>query len=1668
MISKKGSAGGAAAAGGMNFQYRATAWMAVRILAEKKASPPWGLPQGMTLEWLRCETEQPVDDLLVGTTSGGFVFSQIKHTLQLSQAADSDLASALDQFVRQFVVCRAGSSGARPWERPLDSVQDRLVLLTGPNSSVPIRVHLPAVLDRLRRLTQGQPLNDAAVNDEERRALSVVVAHLRRSWQAVLGVSSSDDEVRQLLSFIYIQVLDVDAGGTAEREAKDLLRTSILRDPGQADVAWARLIATCAEFAAARSGANLPGLQRALLDAGVEIQAAPSYRADIEWLRAHSQASTNRLADLARIQVGATGSPIKIRRRSTEELRRVAEEGSILVVGEPGAGKSGALHNLVQMLEDESRDVVFLAVDRLAAHSLGELREELGLDRDLTDVLANWPGREPAFLVVDALDAARADPAARAIRDLIRDIVKGSNRWRVVASIRKFDLRYGQELRQLFLGEPPTEFQDRQEFANIRHLNIPQLSNEELAQIPPQSPALQELVDKAPKELHELLRVPFNLRLMAELLGVGVDPTSLTPIRTQLELLDRYWSHRVIRFDGQGDAREIVLRRACDEMVKARALRVDRSRVVDSTSSTILNDLLSTQVLTEWQPSPTVTPDRYILTFSHHVLFDYAVERLLLRVTSATLVSRLSDDPELVLVVRPSLVLHFRHLWMVDDGHEHFWDLVLRIVRESGIPEIGKLIGPSVGTELTTELSDLEPLCSAVESSNHATRTAAEQVLRHLVGSLLVASPGERPLVGPDAGPWCDLLERVSRNLRPQMAYTIGSLLSAFCEHPETCTSEQRVAGGKAARRLLEFAWACTPRNQWLVIRGLQTVCRTFESEPAASATLLRRSFEPEHLAEYGFEEMPWLAREVKRLIPLDQVLVEEIYRVAFAHRELSREPTPVGQSRILPLTSNRQQDYGMALYELAEVFPEFLAHAPRRAASAIVAVMEAYVTHHHSPASGKEIEESFDCDGLEARIRTDYSAIWDAGDTYRHHEPLKMLDIFERYLERLAEQEGSSEELRQLIKILVAENRLAVLWRRLLVLGARFPSTLGSEILPLAWTMPILTGYDTSALAGEFLKAVFPGLTSTERERVERVLLSIPDVFPVDRRKMGERMRNRLLGCLAETDLVTQEAQVLLADLQAANALPPNEPPVRFGGGTSSPYGEKEILADKGVPIEAEANRKIRDLERPVKEFANKYLNSVPTVEEVAAVLPALQTLRTALHRADADGVHPKQRDHAWGYLTAACARIAKMEELSCEDEPGAFTRAVLLEASYHAEPTHDPEYDSHFDEHLLWGSPAARIEAAEGVILLARHSTCATTEVLQAIEQLSADLVPAVRFQVAARLNTLYQTASELMWRIIERICQEESSRGVLQGLLSGVLRHLSGTHPEQVTSLTKEIFDRVRDGPGAKNVRELCVSIFTSLYIWRDHAMCREIVSRIAAEAAANPDEALHVLQHLREPLTYGPVHPSDPNEKAIRRRAFDLLACLLRSANEGLRHIEAVHTVEPFNVWPEAEQKKAQSLVHLIDDIGRQVYFASGAFDSKRQGQTDGERPLTPKERERFYHEAGSILNELADVGLPSLAHHLLETLEAFIPLDPCGVFLRIGHVVRGGQKGGYQHESLAADLMVRLVERYLAEYRVLLRENEECRRTLLEVLDIFVQAGWPSAQRLTYRLEEIFR
>jgi hypothetical protein len=94
--------------------------------------------------------------------------------------------------------------------------------------------------------------------------------------------------------------------------------------------------------------------------------------------------------------------------------------------------------------------------------------------------------------------------------------------------------------------------------------------------------------------------------------------------------------------------------------------------------------------------------------------------------------------------------------------------------------------------------------------------------------------------------------------------------------------------------------------------------------------------------------------------------------------------------------------------------------------------------------------------------------------------------------------------------------------------------------------------------------------------------------------------------------------------------------------------------------------------------------------------------------------------------------------------------------------------------------------------------------------------------------------------------------------------------------------------------------------------------------------------------------------------------------------------------------------------------------------------------------------------------------VVETLEAFVEIDPRGVFIRLAQTIEGGKAGGYHFDSMAVDLFVALIERYLAEYRTLLQSDEELRTLLIAMLDIFVDAGWPKARQLTYGLHELFR
>lgn len=702
---------------------------------------------------------------MVGTRTGGFAFLQVKKGLRLEDNPASRLAGALTQLVKQFLAFQ-DRSGRRPWERPLESNRDRLVVVVDGDSSAPIREHLPEVL---RKLSDGMPEDDCAANEDEKRAWTVARSHIHRAWQAATGHIPGREELRTLATLTRIQTLALDDGATDQVAAEAALRR-VLAHPDEAPAAWRTLCQHCQHLAERRSGSDRSGLAAAMADAGLRLNAPRSYRPSIERLREYSEKVLEGLTTRTEIRFGT--ERIHIQRPIVGPLRSMAESGSLVVTGQPGAGKSATLVELADELKAGGRDVVVVAVDRLFAP---DLERAVGLEYSLPDVLKNWPGAEAGFLLIDGLDAAREPALVRALTQLIGDVLAAPGRWRVVLSIRTFDLRWSEEIQERFRGAPHDVYRNP-DVVGVRHFHVPELQDEELQQIRTQSPHLAAALESALPSLGGLLAVPFNLWLLARLVESGVSPEELRRIHTQIQLLDLFWKYRVGTPATDRSSNELLLHRVCAAMVAERRLRALVATVATPADGPVLDRTRSSGVLVPWRSHLAGQAEDQFVEFAHNILFDFAVQKLVLTRDADTLLDHIRKDPELLLIVRPSFVMVMHALWQDDPDRATFWDTVFRLAESDDVPEIGKLLGPAVAAERAKQLAELEPLCIGLEAESPGRRDASVTCLRHLVSALVAGLGG--PLIGPNTGPWTAFAARLARIGRGEVIYPTRVLLN--------------------------------------------------------------------------------------------------------------------------------------------------------------------------------------------------------------------------------------------------------------------------------------------------------------------------------------------------------------------------------------------------------------------------------------------------------------------------------------------------------------------------------------------------------------------------------------------------------------------------------------------------------------------------------------------------------------------------------------------------------------------------------------------------------------------------------------------------------------------------------------------------------------------------
>lgn len=1643
-------AGGQSAQSGFTFQDRVAAWIAAHILSGSDSPPVWGLPQDVSLTDLRLETEVPVDDILVKTSTDGWCFINVKSSVDLSDKPESELGSVIDQYVRLWLACKANDK-SYAWSRPIDFSKDRLVLATSSKSSKSFINSTKTVIKRIIELGVGTDSKLIAKTLAESKVLDKLTHLIALFWKKHSGSEPIDAEVRTLLSVVRIQVYQLEDGQPDWSAAMLLLGKNVLLNKEDRGKAWSILVKKCAEFARDGSGAGRDHLRAVLRNEGIPLVGVQEYSKDIQAIIDYSDTTKKLLARFSQLEITKDGQKqiVEIERKCVGKLCEMVESQSFLVIGQPGAGKSGALYLATEKLMKLGHPVAYFAVDRLNVRMAGEIDDELRLTHRLPEVLRNWESDKPGVLIIDALDATRGGPSEKVFRELIYEVVTHVDNWRVIASIRKFDLRYGREFQTLFTGAPVASDYLDPEFQKVRHLNIPKLSHEDLLAVWKASPAIHSVYEKGSQAFKDILHSPFNLFLLTLILSEKEDLSRLGGIATQVELLDSYWAARVSDTVQHKIDREKVLRKATETMITNRAL-FSRKREFDEAKAESISDLLSNNVLAEWI-SVRDTIDSNRLAFAHHMLFDYAVARLILENGHAPdFVKRIGASDDQALMLAPATTMAFQKLWLEEDeSHKYFWDMAIALASEEFPCSLCRILAPRVVVEWICSETDFAPLVTALQSER---KKAAHFFIQHLFGVLIADILPTEQLVGEEAGPWATLVLQCAEIAALDLAYPLRNIIVKFVNEPEALANSQIETINKAARLVLAHAITSHPYDRYIVAPLIEAVVVTINGDINASVELLRQILAPDHFAEHAHEELFWLTKNVSFLIKYTPQFLVDVYAAAFGTPppETNQE-TSIGGSRILALKSNRQQDYQLSLHQLAEEFDDFATEQPRLAIEALILSIEGYVTQEHP--TNDEIQ-TIRFQTAQIKFQQDHSHVWWSYDEDRNYsdDAVKLLDKFIDGMESVLVAADSAKKCDEVIGFILERNHLACIWTMLLYLGTKHLDAVGRKIIPLLTQSVLLESYDTRKPAGDLVKLVHPVVDAAQKISIERAILMVEDVHA----------RDVLVGCLDGSAIESPDVQSALAELKARGPIPENMPPFRLTTG----WGEQDKdwwLKKQGVDLNQESNRSLKDAIEAVEVLKKLDISKEKQKEHLASNWEKLTNLHDLLKNADT--TKNALLKQGWDVLAETAEKAAQLSESPKDLSLFLGIESMILEAADYEMLEVEDDTESRYEKSPGWGRPAPRIEAAGALMVLARAKGQYDEKLSNKIFELAKDPHPAVRNQILGRVNALYYADPDLMWSLCDIAFNSEKNQSVLHFFIAA-FRHFMKERLSWASEKLLQLADRYRDKniEVTKELQRLLVQMIGILWLRHEQSVAGERINVWLDDPIGYSDELMTLIAFLQGDIVLG--NPEDTIEKNERIRARSIW--IYHSTATAAERVFSDLSIKKTDL-SEQERHEITAALHLLDTIASQIYHGSGALKLKDKGRESIEILQLEAVHQRFLKELGPTLEVLGKVGHPAVTHHLLQTLECFMPVNPKAVFNSVALILLGGgAAGGYQYESLGAGLFVKLVQRYLADYRSMLLEDETSRKKLIEMINLFVKAGWPEARRLIYDLPSMLR
>lgn len=1327
------------------------------------------------------------------------------------------------------------------------------------------------------------------------------------------------------------------------------------------------------------------------------------------------------------------------------DLESFSLQGHGVITGPPGVGKSYLLEESALQLKTKGIPALLIPIDMLGEGTSTDLKALFDFNgNDFFDFLktANDKKGVKGVLLFDSFDSARNEIVRERFLGLIRRAIKELGSWNVIVSVRTYDAKRSQELLDLFPIQNEALFEDE---IKCRHFSIEPLSSSEVDDAFSQ-PQLKRLYESANSEFKQLLKIPFNIWLLEKIFA-GAEGIDFSAVYSQAQLLEIFWSKKIEY--GSAEEKKILLSKLVNEMVETLSLAIPKENIYIPAYKKGWDELCSEEIIVY----ATKTGAR--IAFRHNILFDFAVSKLQIEDDAKHLAEFLAKDLSRPIFLRPSLVYYFVRLWYAKRAFS-FWKILEDVLdsKTAYMELFVRILPASVIVSEAREISDLKPLFDLIERK----RDLGNELVKWILQAL-------RFLEIKNDNLWSEVLEILSVNPDREFAWDLALLATEIFDR-KSKEKDEVILGkiSRGVRNLLRWVWVQRKAGLFNVDGlganlVLPLVAKTYHTSPQESRELLEKVLELTKEKGFPIQYLYRLTNEIEEIWVSDSDFVRKVFSTVFSTSENSNEQTDMG-GIVLHLLSTRRQDFEMCHYSLVKSFPELIKTKPLDAIILGLESLNYFVVLQHmiKDGRGNDIEsqvKKFSFRGKEVALLPDGSYIWD--DRNYEDEPIKIADVL---IKHIAEN-CKSDEFPKYIDAFRDHAIVALLWKRLIQAAVQAPQFFLPVLFELCVTPSILTTREVLYEISSFIESSIQLFTKQQREQFEKVVWNLAFLENEEfSRAYLEGLRNRYVSLVPVEFLTLKETVELKRELLLSGKEVKNEKLVKFSTWTEGSGDDDDFLRHRGVDLNKPENKEVRDLEKVIKEFnSNQRNDKRPTVEEIETINPVMDKLFSVLKVNKADD------RVSTGALTtlAEAAAVSLFTLVDPEQKSFLLCKNILLYCADHHAPKPDPKYDKEYNT-PSW-SPLPRTEAAEGLPWIVVRGKDA--EVFLKIEHLSKDPVPSVRYLLAKELWRTSLFENENFWKLVKDIAGREKNKVVLMGLcftLSKLISKNTGPAEEILDTLLQRMHPEAEDE--AAEYSESVMRLVMWLYNVNNSKWAAQFISSICTSPLTNSKSlryaAASVVQNIIPKLI------SEEKNAEIVERAIKTLELFIDVCVSGLNELYK----KPFEEWTQKEKEISRDLYSVIDNVVSRFFFS---MDIKDELRRDEEGPLTLEQRSKFFKKIQPILLRILDkasqsnvglMGAPTV-HHFMELLSGVLEYDPDQVLKMAAMLISSSKGSRYNFDSLAIGRVVTFVEKILSDYRYKVVKGEGL-KNLLILLDAFVDAGWPEALRLVWRLDQIFR